>query len=299
MQIDAAQDEGEDRRGEVGPTGQATGGDRAPVAGLAEDGGQGLAPDDVDRTGPALAVEGPTRGGGQLVAVDEGGGAQGGEQSVGLGSTGRGRHRVAEVGQEGDGDRPDAPSGAGHQDLGVVVAVAPGTQPVVFEGPDTEHGGETGGADGHRLEQGETVGFGHQPLRPDPLALGVAARVGLRQSPSGDDHLVARLPVGGVGRLDGPGQIDPADQGEGPDDAAGARDGQTVLVVEARVTHGHGDVPVGEVGVGQLRQCAARCAVDLGGDDGGVGHWALTTFQVPPKLTRLFPLATPGAESPA
>ena len=141
-------------------------------------------------------------------------------------------------------------------------------------------------------------GLGHQPLRADALALGVAAGVGLRQSPAGDDHLVARRPVGGVGGLDGPGQVDPADEGEGADDAALARDGQAVFVVERRVGDRDGDVAVGEVRVGELARArrGTRRPTSVA-TMARVGHWAFTTFQVPPKLTRLLPLATPGAES--
>ena len=119
---------------------------RAPVAGLAQNRGEGLATDDVDGAGPPLAVEGPARGGGQVLAVDDRRRPQGGEEVVGLEASGGGRHPVPEGGQEGHGHGPDASARTGHEDL-VLLVVGGGAEAAALEGQDAEHGGEPGGAD--------------------------------------------------------------------------------------------------------------------------------------------------------
>ena len=58
-----------------------------------------------------------------------------------------------------------------------------------------EHRGEPRRADRHALRRREGRRSPRQPLRAHALALGVAAGMGLREAPAGDQHLVAGKPA--------------------------------------------------------------------------------------------------------
>ena len=178
------------------------------------------------------------------------------------GPPGRRHDRVAEFGQQRDGDAADAAVGAGHQDFAVGRLDA-----VLLEGQNAEHGGVAGSADGHRLAGGEGGGQRHQPIALDPRHLGQAAAMRFADAPAVEHHLVAGCPrrIGARGHRTG--EIDARHHRKTAHDRRLAGDRQAVLVVERRPFDPHGDVALGQHGLVDLLQLCLVAGLVLGDQD--------------------------------
>ena len=146
----------------------------------------------------------------------------------------------------------------------------PPAAPVTMTGPsdgvhaglldrrDTQHRGEPGRADRHRVETRHPVGATNDELRAHPLALGVPTPEPLAHPPAREDHAVADREVGRIARRDGAGEIDPGHHRVAAHDPALPGQRQPVLVVERRVVDVDRHVALGQVGVAQLLDRSRR-----------------------------------------
>ena len=173
-------------------------------------------------------------------------------------SAGRGDDLVAKLCQHGRGDRTDA-AGSARDDHGASLR----RQPVLFQRQHREHGGETGGADRHRVAGGETVRQTHQPVALHPRLFCICSKMGLAHAPAGADHLVAGLPCRVRGLLDRAGEIDACNHWETSHHRRLSGDGKTVLVVQRRPLHGNCDVAVHQLGFVKLRERGCGAFVGL------------------------------------
>ena len=186
---------------------------------------------------------------------------------MGFGAPGGGGDAVAAPGQQRHGDRADPAGGPGNQHFAAIGGDgAPG-----FERIDAQRRRIAGGADGHGLLKRKLGRQAGQPLRLDALVAGIAAPFGFRQAPAIDDHPVAGVPIGRARLKDGAGQVGPGHHGQLARDAALARDGQPVLVVEAGIGDLDQDFVVGQIAQGELAEGGARLALDIFDHQGGEG----------------------------
>ena len=79
--------------------------------------------------------------------------------------------------------------GTSHQNLAI-----PRLDPVFFQRQYAQHGGVTGGANGHRLPRAEVFWQRHQPFTLDPRQLGQPATMGFTDAPAVEHHFVAYFP---------------------------------------------------------------------------------------------------------
>ena len=96
------------------------------------------------------------------------------------------RHVIAQLGQQGDGERPDAAAGArDHHVSGI------GRHAVLLQGIDAQPGREAGGAQDHAVPQSQPGRQRDDPLAGHPDVLRPAApAVGAHVEP-GDEHRIA------------------------------------------------------------------------------------------------------------
>ena len=113
LQPHAAEDERHHRRRQIDAAGQSTGGDDALILRLGQHPRQHRRSNRVDGSRPCLGLE-RLRWLGHLLATEEVRGTERAQVVVLLGPTCHCRHRVAERGQQGDGDTPDAAGGTRH-----------------------------------------------------------------------------------------------------------------------------------------------------------------------------------------
>jgi len=165
---------------------------------------------------------------------------------------------VSERRQDGEGKRADAAGGTGDQHVAAIRV-----QAVLLQGHHGEHGGEAGGPGRHRAAEAEPAGERYEPLAAHPSPLRIAAPVQLADPPPGEHDLVTGMVVR-VGALQHhAGQVDPRDVRITAHQPAQAAQDHAVLVVEAGVTHVHGDVALRQVGVPQVADLAADATVLL------------------------------------
>src|SRR5690606_26170485 len=168
---------------------------------------------------------------------------------------GDGDHLVAAAGEHVHGNRTDAAGGAGDH----YRAVA-GLEAIVFHAVDGKRGGETGGADHHRLLLGEAFRQRDHVLARHAHVFAVAAIAVLAQAAAGDQNLVALGKAAVAGFNHGAGDVDAADQRELAKDLAGAGGGERVLVVHVRVLRADDHVAFGKIVEGQLLEAGLDLA---------------------------------------
>ena len=110
-----------------------------------------------------------------------------------------------------------------------------------------QHGGITGGADGHGLLRRESIRQRHQPVALQARLLGQAAPVRFADTPAVEHHAVAGLVVRVVAGLDRTGNIDARHHREFAHHRALAGDRQAVLVVQRRTLDAHRHVALGQL----------------------------------------------------
>ena len=234
-QRNPAQDEWHDRGLELGAAGEPDARDVPPEVDGAREPGEELAADVVDRAGPLCLFE-RARPGIDLRAIEHARRAELTEIGLGIGLAAHGHDLVAAPGQHVDRDAPDAAAGSGHDDRAAVRSLRVLLHPV-----DGERGGETSGAERHRLAFAHARRQFDEPITSDTGVLGVSAVVRFREPATGNKHLLARC-VAGVRRAhDLAREIDAADQRIAPQDRRGAGRSKRVLVVDARPADPHDD----------------------------------------------------------
>jgi C-terminal domain on Strawberry notch homologue len=144
QECDVAKDEGEDGRRKIAAACQPARGNGAAVADRRQDVGQDRAADAVHRTVPAFRSE---RLAGSLVvgSCDDLAGSQGPQVGLLFGPARQRSDRAPALGKQPDGDAADSAACTADHNL------CTGPQAMSLERKDAQHGGESGGADHHRL----------------------------------------------------------------------------------------------------------------------------------------------------
>ncbi len=245
-ELHGPQNERRNRGRQIHALRQAAGGNRAAILHLGEHVGQSRGADRVHRAGPAsLGKHLWSRV--ELIAVDDRGGAETFEKLRFDGSPRRGGHGEAELRQEGHRHRADAAGSAGHQHLAVSRR-----HTLVLERHDAQHGGVSGGADGHGAGGVEAAWNLDQPVAAHPGAFGKPAMMGLADAPAIEDDLVARREARMAGVAHRAGKVDARDQRERADDRRLAGEGQPILVIDGGIFDVDGDITLHQVGLGQI-----------------------------------------------
>ena len=235
---------------------QAASGDRPAIRNLRDDIGQHGAAGNINRASPAGFAQ-RARFAVKFGAVNHCGGAQAAQKVGLLGPAGDGGNLIAQARQQRHRDGADPAAGTSHQHLAVVRG-----QPGIFERHHRQHCGVAGGADRHRLGQGQPFGQRHQPIALDPCHPGKSAMVAFTHPPAVQNNPVAGLVVGRCGGHDLAGKINSWHQRKLADDRRLGAQGQGVLVVDGGMGNANRHVAVHQVGLGQLGE--RRCLLFAG-----------------------------------
>ena len=274
------QQEGQNSGFQTTAAGQANRRHRPAIAHLGQEIGQGIAADIVDGRGETLARQRPARRFGQFGPVDKARGAQFGQVFMGLGPAGGGHHLIAHLAEQGGRHTADAAGGAGHQNLARRRRQTGRLQLV-----NRQHGGEAGGANGHRPGQAQRRRQFDQPIALDPRPFGVPAPMHFANPPTGQHHRVADRKAGMFAGLDHAGKIDAGDMRVITHQSAEPAKDHAILVIDRRIgdTHRHvagrqGVVVDGFEGGGNLFVLLAQ---DQCRESGGGGHGPSPPFLLP------------------
>ena len=156
---------------------------------------------------------------------------------VGLGLAAHRDDLVAELRHEVDRDRADAAGSARHHDRPQRRLL-----PVLLHAMDREPGGESRSAERHRVEMAHAVGQRNDGIARGARVFRITAVERLGMAAARDQDLLPGLEARVGGAHDFSREVDAAIQRVLPQDLAGARCRERVLVVDARVLHADDDV---------------------------------------------------------
>ena len=121
---------------------------------------------------------------------------------------------------------------------------------MILKRHDCKHGGETGGADRHRLPGVDPPGERHQPFRLCARLLRVTAPSVLADPPTRQDDLVAGAEFAAVGHLNRAGKVNSRNMRIVPNQPAARAKAQPVLVVQGGILDRNGRVAFGKLILG-------------------------------------------------
>ena len=125
---------------------------------------------------------------------------------------------------------------------------------------------------GFCMRRGESGGKWYEPLRLHAGVLRIAAPVALADAPSGEYDGVARLVIGRPGFLNDAGEIDAGHHREIANHAGVAGEGESVLIVEARIGDAHEHVALREPVLGEILDGGGDLAIVLGQNQSAECH---------------------------